>query len=341
MSSYRSWRQFCLRTSLVLALLTSASACTEAPQAQWQDYRERLTRVLDVELAGPETGLTPPALPSVKTAPEFTEQTISLVELARLHPCGLDSLISERNSSLGKVMTAAVALDYELKLLDLLPSCIRLPDLPSEFKQRLSSIRAHKLQQLPARFQAILTTDQTLRTQLQGSKRGIDGMSGQSLTHQALQNLHSTAVALRAFSQSQDVTPRPPAALLTQPWMQALSDLHQSQRLADLQHSLRQHLLEITSLNAALAAVALTCPSGQRAVMDQILQQIFIGRLQPMLAQTDQSITELSPLLLALYDQSPWRELIHARYLEPKRQLQQQLKRHVSWWQSYQQRCAR
>lgn len=340
MSTHRNWLQTCLRTLQGLVLLIGVSACTEAPQAQWQDYRERLARVLGVDLAGPDAGSAPAALPSVKTAAEFTEQTITLVELARLHPCGLDSLISERNSSLGKVMTAAVALDYELKLLDLLPACIALPELPTEFKQRLQAIRAEKLQQLPARFQAMLTTDQTLRAQLQGSKRGIDDMSGQSSTRQALQNLQSTAVLLRTFSQSHDVTQRPPAALLTQPWMQALSDLHQSQRLADLQHSVRQSLLEISSLNEALAAVPLTCPRGQRAVMDQVLQQIFIGRLQPMLAQTDQSITELTPLLLALYHGSPWHEVIRARYLEPKLQLQQQLKRHVSWWQSYQQRCA-
>lgn len=339
---------------VAIALL---SACTPAPEAQWQDYRQRLSRVLEVDLAAqaataytpsaPDKGelavgsAAPPPLPSVKTAPQLSEAQITLIDLARLHDCGLDSLISERNSSLGKVMPAAVALHYELKLLDLLPRCIALPDLPPELTAHLMQIREQKRAELPARFVALLTTDSTLRSQLQGSKRGITDMAGQTATRQALQTLLQTARDLKSFSQQTAATSRPAPALLQQPWMDALSALHQSQRLADLQHSLRQSLLELSQLNDALDTVPLSCKPGQRAVMDQVLQQIFIGRLQPMLAQTDQSVTELSPLLDALYQEPHWRLAIAARFSQPQQQLQQQLKRHVQWWLAYQQRCTK
>lgn len=333
-----------IRCIVAMALL---GACTPAPEAQWQDYRQRLSRVLEVDFAAPAAAdkelamrtAAPPPLPSIKTAPQLSEQQITLIDVARLHDCGLDSLISERNSSLGKVMPAAVALRYELKLLDLLPNCIALPNLPPELSQRLVQIRQQKRTELPARFAVLLTTDSTLRSQLQGSKRGITDMAGQTATRQALQSLLQTARDLDSFSQQTDATSRPAPALLQQPWMDALAALHQSQRLADLQHSLRQSLLELSQLNDTLAAAPLSCKPGQRAVMDQVLQQIFIGRLQPMLAQTDQSLTELTPMLEALYQEPHWRQAIAARFSQPQQQLQQQLKRHVSWWLAYQQRC--
>lgn len=359
-----SWCGLIVSFSLIL------TACTPAPDAQWQDYRERLSRVLSSELLAP-VPQAPMALPSVKTAPELHSDQITLIDLARLHECGLDGLVSERNSSLGKMMPAAVALGYELKLLDLLPSCIALPDLPSDLRNQLISIRLQKLAALPSRFTMLLTTDPTLRSQLQGSKRGITDMAGQTQTRQALQSLYETAKALQQLSANAAVSKnfevaetisasetaktrpaattssvaeqavRPTAALLQQPWMAALSAIHQSQRLADLQHSARQSVLELSSLNDALERLVLTCPSGQRQVMDQVLQQIFIGRLQPLLAETDQSLTELNPWLVQLYATAPWRDLVEQRFVAPQQQLQQQLRRHVRWWQAYQQRCPR
>lgn len=347
-----------LCTGLLVTLLFNLSGCTPAPEAQWQDYRQRLSRVLDTDLDEATTSVqnesdtreTSPAavnsslaepmpLPSFKTAPELSEHQITLIDVARLHACGLDQVISARNSSLGKVMPAAVALHYELTLLDLLPACIALPDIPRELQQRLIDIRQLKLRELPARFAWMLATDNTLRSQLQGSKRGITDMAGQTQTHQALLSLLQSASALQTLSQQTDRTSRPAPELMQQPWMDALSALHQSQRLADLQHSVRQSLEELTRLNDALNALTVRCKSGQRQVMDQVLQQIFIKRLQPMLAQTDQSLTELTPLLSKLYDLPQWRELIAARYTNPQQQLQIQLKRHVRWWQTYQQQC--
>lgn len=315
--------------------------CTPQPDAMWQDYRARLSRVLAITL--PEPVAAPPvrALPAVNTAPTFDVATITLLDVARLRDCGLDQLISARNSSLGKTMPAAVALSYEVQLLEQLPACIALEQLPDTLRHTLRELQTSKLAQLPQRFEQLLIQDSTLRAQLQGSRRGITDMAGQAQTVQALMQLQQTAQLLVEWQQHGSMSKASQTALAAEPWRLALETLYQTQRLADLQHSVRHSVLELTAINAALANSPINCRPGQRAVMDQVLQQVFIQRIQTMLAQVDQSLTELKPLLVALYSDPNWRAVLDNRLFHPQQQLHDALKQHVRWWQHYQAQCPR
>lgn len=327
---------------LLLVLLTAG--CAPQPESQWQDYRDRLQRLLQqplllqaepVKRALPTAGTADHATHLASNGDSATSSTLtlSLLEIEQSRACGLDQLAAERNNPTGKVMQPSVRLHYELRLLSLLPICSQMAELDADLRQKLASIYQQKIADIQRVFQHFLLADTTIRSQLQGSLRGV-ATTGISSTEveQALRQLISLRqlITQGQFSKASLLDIEAP-----------LSQLYSSQLLADIQHSLHVSLISLRQLNDQLWQLDNNqlCQS-DRQIGDNILQQIFISRLQPELASLDGITQRLEPLLTTLYQDHPLQAEIQQRYHQRRQQLQQQLQRHVKFWQRWQQ-CGR
>lgn len=328
----KHWVSLCL----LLFVAAMQNACTPYPESLLSDYQARLQRVLpQAQLTGQLSKAALPAMPDVhRLSLSIPTATIDLTDMLALDVCDLETLIAERNSSLGKVQTDAGVLQYELRLLDKLGLCLTTParsqQLDAELITKLQQIYQQKQQQLPAVFANLLSRDQTLRQQLGGSQRGVSpDQGGHAETLQALQQLNR----LRQLILQRDYQAAGKVDI-----HQALGTLHQTQLVADLQHSLRLSQQFFLQLNADLAKRSNTelCQA-DRNIRDNLLMQIFIARVQSELARLDGMANELSAALLQLYQQHPLQPTVQQRLLAPQQALQQQLRQHVAFWQRWRQ----
>lgn len=316
------------------ALALLLGACQPQPQTLLSDYHSRLQRLLAVPpIAFEKPALS--ALPDIRVLSlNIPAATIDLTDLLALDICDLETLIAERNSSLGKVQTDASLLQYELKLLVKLGSCLQQPallnQLEPELQTELWQIYRQKQQQVPNVLANLLSRDQTLRQQLAGSQRGVEpDQGGLAQSLEALKQLS----LLRQLILQQDYQAASNIHI-----NQALGALHQTQLIADLQHSLRLSESYFALLDQQLAAVdtAKLCQTDP-SVRENLLIQIFVGRVQAELARLDGMASQLVPELLNLYQHHPLAAVVQERLQQPQLGLQQQLRQHVKFWQRWRQ----
>jgi hypothetical protein len=304
----------------------------------WQDYRDRLQRVLSQPLmlqVEPASRALPPSTDASFAAqqPDPTTPTLSLLEIEQPRACGLDQRAAERNSQLGKVMTPSVRLQYELRLLSVLPICIDQPALSTALRGKLQLIYQQKTQEIYPTFQYMLAADTTLRSQLQGSSRGIGaGEVSSTDDEQGLRQLIRLRQLIKQghYKQASEFDVNA-----------ILGSLYSSQLLADLQPSLNASLLSLRQLNDQLEQLDTDrlCRA-DATIRDNVLQTIFIEKIQPELAKLDGISSRLEMLLNELYQDHPLLPAIQQRYQDRRLALQQQLQRHVRFWLRWRQ-CGR
>lgn len=325
---------------LVLAVLL-LTACTPNSDSEFAVYRDRLGRTLKLELPAPNPLKAPLSSIGNTTAIAIADIRLDFLDMLTLESCGLQpnqpslgNLIAERNSSLGKVMTYSTQLHYEIKLLQALEACIADEQAPADLRETLQQIYLQKQQQLPARLLNFLLLDTTLRQQIFGSQRPLDLTSGQAVeTRLALQNL----IALKQHIQHKDYLQASQIDI-----NQQIAALYQGQVLADLQHSLRSNLTQLQQLNRQLQHWdPAWCKAETQDILQQVLLQVFIGKLQLQLAHQDGIAQQLIPQLNTLYADTPLAHTVTERFQQPWQQLHIELKQHIAWWQQLRNTCKR
>ena len=318
----------------VVWLGLTVAACQPHTESLLADYQSRLSRVLHIPVQ-PLQKQTLSALPEIQQLSlHIPTVNIDLLELLALAPCDLEVLVAERNNSLGKVMADSSLLQYELQLLVKLGNCLNSPhlvaQLPAELQGKLTQIYQQKQQQLALVLANFLSRDPTLRQQLGGSQRGIaTEQGGLAPTLHAIEQLRQ----LRRHIAAGDYVAASQININS-----ALGQLYQSQLLADLQHSLRLTATVFNTVNTLLLPISSTqlCKVDP-TVRDNLLQQIFIGRVQSELARIDGMAQQLLPPLLDLYQHHPLHASVQQRFAQPMQDLQQQLRQHVKFWQRWRQ----
>jgi hypothetical protein len=323
---------------LSITAVIALSGCSDPAIAVMEDYASRLERVLALELQEPATADLPP-LPSIAdTKAEIAESSITLVELVATRACGLDLLLGERNSSLGKVMSPSQRLKYELAFLKQVQPCLTNPDIAPDLQQKLAAIAADKAVLIDKHWQNFLLQDETLRQQLH-PYRSLSEPNSVAGVAETLQAMHSLLALRKQIGEqnwrlAKDIDPE-----------RALQALYQANTLSQLQQSLRFSHNWLQSLNLQLDQVDLTaqCPVGKSSdkadILNTILLQYFIGKVQVYLAQLDGSYQQLYPLLQQLYQGTALAQPISQRFEVPHNELKAELKRHVIWWKAVQQQC--
>lgn len=294
------------RHLLLLIAALSLSACKPADpdMALQNDYLQRLSNALDVPAAEPfnTDNLTRYRLPERRERLiEVPELRISLLELLVdvRHCPPLQQLISQRNSSLGKQLTASSRLAYEGDLLRATDACMAYlrTQKQAELHETLLQVATDKRKQLPGVFWNALNGSAEFERYLRFAPHSLPPTPPED--NAALDALEQLARLGATLPDN-----LPPSAEQLDPLFFALHASEQGGQLinslATLTHTLNQgsQLLHSRQQQRPL------CPTGQASERGRIAQNIFVkyyaGSLQPYLAAVDQRAQRWSNSLQTL-----------------------------------------
>ncbi len=327
-----------LRFLLAILLSLSLVACVKAPgQAELLDYQQRLTRVLGLaEAKLPLAPVSPLPAKSSLVQP-LPELRMDLLDALATRQCGLDQLIAERNSSLGRVFTASKRVNYEVRLLAVLEQC-QAKHWDEPLKSQLADVYQQKQQSIHTVFDNMLLADDTLRQRWHNNERMLAPQDStgfnESLAALTLLVDLKQAITTADWHLASQIDPE-----------QALETLYQYRFLSDLQYSLRYGRSYFAALNPLLTAIepASLCQarasSEQLTILSTVFRKFFIGEVQAYLAELSRYQQQSWPLIAALYQDTLLYPALEQRYHKQAEQLQQLLLQHVGWYQQLNQDC--
>ena len=294
------------------------AACSPSPWDQAQTrYTEGLARTLDVPLPSsdpraikapvppqsvsePAAGRTYPQPDQQETRAAATNDpaSLNLLDYLRTTPCALHSLISEHNSSLGKLSSATTRLVYDVNFINASGRCVtRLSASHPELADQLQREADRKRAQLPDQLRAALLFGpeftQFWRAQ---SSLGQYPETLQSDLEPALKALlnDATAISALAFTGTASDLDLALAALrsaegglLLKGWLDVANQMQAANAVIDTFLTKRPLCYENQSNPRALRLKAL-------------VENIYVGQLQPMTAALNRRTHALLPLIEAL-----------------------------------------
>lgn len=271
-----------------------------SPEGLFEEYVERTSRVLDGEAV-----LTP--VPTVEQLPrrrdrvrEIAPLDVSMLDFLGLYGCELQHVIGERNSIMGRVMHPATVFDYEVRFLRAADECLGSID-NERLRARIAEVIETKRAQMPeAAWNAVWGTSEIedFLTRSRGS-----------LAVKPDRDMASTMAAdLRALV---DVVGRVQRGDLAVD-VRALDGVYQRWQSRPLAgQTLRAAVLATTRLDDASRLIEARL--GARPVcarpdlrpraaenMRGMFMSVYIGEVQPYLAEVQRARQELMPPLREL-----------------------------------------
>lgn len=132
-----------VRTLITLSIALTLTACS-SPSSLWDDYLNRLERVLD-EPIPKEIQIALPAYPEKRQLLQsLGDIRVSVTEAWQLNHCELFKLMGERNSILGKLSEPETQWSYEFRFLQLIPPCISDEQTDEQNKALLEEVYNQK-----------------------------------------------------------------------------------------------------------------------------------------------------------------------------------------------------
>lgn len=328
-----------MKAILALALLFSLSGCGKYDGDKvFEKYQQRLTRVLELDAVAeplPAVALLPAERDLKQPLPDLR---LDMFDAYSTRRCGLDLLVGERNSSLGKVYTASKQLNYELRFLYQLQSCLQLEWQDTALLTELQQVYQQKQQSIGIAFQNMLLTDNTLRKELLGIRQSLPlhDVAGISETWQALTSL----VQLQQMIKQQDWQ-----AAQSIDIEQQLQQFYKFNFLSKLQFSLRSsrhHLQQVNLLLRPKTPEKLCQKSPNRQQLDilaNLFGKFFVGEVQQYTVNLQNYQQQLWPLLSQLYQDTAVYPALQQRFENTYQQMRSQLSEHVKWWQALDAKC--
>lgn len=330
----------CLATFLMYLLL---SACSDRATDINDQYQQRLATALDKPF--PETA----KLTNLKLAPisnndeSIQSQQLSIIQLAQLSHCKLNTLIAEHNSQLGKVATAAGQLAYQIQFIQLAPSCLDKLSPESKSYHAIKRELANKKQQLLKQFNHLLYKDPELKRTWQLTSYALDtNLAGLVETEIALQNL---------LTLKQQIIQQQYAQIDSKALYPLLSVLRQFNFNQALISAVRQQTYFNQSTSRYLASIELNelCNplknKRQAQIVSNVFKKYYLAQLQPYQAQLSGALERLMPLYQQLWlgttINQPWLAALLEQN-QPNNLLtafKDSAKTHVTWWQTFYKTC--
>lgn len=259
-----------------------------------EDYAARMSNVLETEidLELEQAALAIPVFPVKRERiVPTTELREGLWDVLDFRQCDMLHLISERNSSLGKVMPPSQKMRYELRFVSVLQNCyqtleaIEEPDETQQaFQERLAVIYETKLSNLPIEiWNGIYNSDELS----QHFKLGKPPLPLESISYGTSHNALETLSELTVLSGKESITL--PA------WLDDIEThyeaLHRSELGAGLLAgvSMVTHTLDRTAeaIEARLARKPFYFEGHQpprATVLSNVFQKYYAGEVQPYMA---------------------------------------------------------
>jgi len=323
----------------LLPLLLSLNACSDYNgDKALQNYQQRLERVLQTEIA-PVDLPAAAALPAERDLKQpLPDLRLDLTDAYATRQCDLDTLIGERNSSLGKVYSPSKQLSYELRFLSQLDLCLQKSWDDTGLYHELQQVYQQKQHSIALAFDNMLLTDDTLRKELIGvrSSLTLQNAPGFSETWQALTEL----TLLQQFIAQQNWQAASKVDI-----EQQLQILYQYNFLARLQYSLRLSSHQLSQLNSLTQTVnnSALCPqrrsTEQLQILANVFQKYFVGEVQLYSSELNRYQQQLWPLLQQLYQHTALAQPLQQRFAQTFETMRSELSQHVNWWQQLNSHC--
>ncbi len=292
------------RTPFFLLLVIGLTACDPMaePDSMMDTYLERLARVLELEpeFSEPLQIITLPRPRDRRVEIEPLE--INMLDFLSLYGCELQVVVGERNSIMGRVMTPLNQLRYQLRFINKARQC--LPQVEKQsLKTQLKQAIDHKQANLPAYFWNSVWADEPMASLMTQSKglyqRDADKDQLSSLSididhaKTVLSQLQSGPVdsELKSMGEIQQhwVFTHTPGQLINSARL-LITRLDDATRLID------QRL-------GAEPLCYLNKPNTQSDRVKGVFFTVYIGRVQPYLAEVSQASEQLFGKLAALAGQ--------------------------------------
>ncbi|WP_431686343.1 DUF3080 domain-containing protein [Hahella sp. NBU794] len=301
--SHRYWT-----ATLTLLAMLSLTACLGPPDTSaelFQDYRDRLERVLDTDFPTADRTLPVEVYPRSKVLlRDVAELKINLLDFLGLTGCELNRLVGFRNSSLGKMMPASQKWLYEQQFLSLGDACLTTleaqdeeADLALELRRALASKR-DEIGDVAWNATWAGPEWQALMSQKEGGF-DLDFQAGDwaelSLALSALAEWSARPESPGLDADSLEALNR---RLLTYPMVGRLlfSAEEASAEMGAIVEGLKRWLAERPlCVNGA--------PSERSRILQNVLVNIYSARVQPYLAQLEKARRDWLPPLQRSYDQ--------------------------------------
>lgn len=324
---------------LLPLLALSLIACSgDSGDEALKNYQQRLARVLNAEI--PDTALpnTAALAPPRELKQPLPDLRLDITDAYATRRCSLDTLIGERNSSLGRVYSSSKQLSYELRFLSQLQRCLNQSWDNTELYNQLQQVYQHKQHSIHIAFNNMLLTDDTLRKELLGIRQALPLKTapGVSETWQALTELN----LLQQFIAEQNWQAASQIDI-----EQQLQLLYRYQFIGRLQYSLRLSSHQLSQLNLMLDSVKpeqLCQPQPDKQQLDilaNIFNKYFIAQVQQYTVDLEKYQQQLWPLLEQLYRDTPLQPALQQRFDGNYQLMRTELSNHVKWWQSLNRQC--
>lgn len=288
------------------------------------DYSARLNRVLDISIEPPQAQAALPTISWRDFHREEPELNLSLLDSISLRNCNLDQLVFEANSSLGKVASADYRLIWHSQITQGLEQCLNKGQLRPSLNAKLQNILQRKSTHLPSYWYNFLSSEDAIQRLWQGNTRLND--SPLPAYRQVAEQLEQLLAIGQRFTQSQSID----AAQL----LRITEQLSKAPTLNALAQELNNASQWLNSISRALEDRQYSCrqQAKQFTILQNILNKVYMPRVQTYLAQLDQSITLLTPPITALFNGQDWNKLV-IFIKQVQREFHQANRRHVKQWQ--------
>ncbi|WP_034474078.1 DUF3080 domain-containing protein [Aestuariibacter salexigens] len=326
-----AYRYALLVTTLLLA------SCNEKMQLHddLNEYRQRLANVLD-SVPPAITDITPLTLPPLaELRPDIENMTMQLSDFYALQDCPVNTLIAERNTSLGRAQHPSSRFVYEVTLLESLESC--LTQIEDEaIAGTLEKWLKQKTQQLPLVWADLIAGSEEVYLGLTRSSAYVAGDDSDGMT--------STRAAF-SYLLSLSSKPSNDSDVLEQ-HLQQLIEYRLPARLWRTQLLVSHHLSVMTQWLKQIEG-DIQCPNGKAIQKAKYLVNVFnlffIEKIQPVLGQVNRYHYQLAPIIEELAHHPALPEalttFLQTNIDERFNRYQQSVHTHITWWQALFSRC--
>lgn len=290
------------RCILLPGLLVGLAGCgPQQGEDLWQDYINRLERLTGT-IAAPAKPARRDRYPRHRDLLQpVSEQRTGLLRYLNLLDCDLMTLVSERNSVLGRVQRESLRLDYELRFISGGQRCLasdRLQD-DAEMARWLADIVDEKIRDLPSRGWNLGFAGPELAGYFRQRPvpAGSPSPPEWPATVEALARLRTLMVSLAM---------NPVPARLEADIEQALERLDKSSAGGQILDALALAIQELDRAATVLEQVdsARLCPHGKASERARYLQNVlfgvYAGQIQPWLADLSRAAQPLADATLSL-----------------------------------------
>jgi len=332
-----------IRLLALAAFVLCISACSDSSNAQLNSYGQRLENLSGQQRIITVTKTSPHQPRVAELRLSLPQVSISLLDSFRLSECRLGQLIAERNSSLGKVMTPANQLYYEIQVTRAIQECLSTAEQISvNLRTELEQALATKEAALPLAVHNFLTTDDIWRSNFRVAHSSLPMSTADDFTH--------TMAALNYFAHTLTIVVTNPyqPELNLNLWQEHLEALNRSRFLSAYWHTLATVPKELDSLTELLQRTTehISCSHiarpQQAEYLHNVMLNIYIAQLQPVFARWvhyEQQLTPVLSQLLNLTRGNAWQDYMQQLGYAPTSALQHSSRLHAEQWQALLQKC--